>query len=102
MAISRRALRAHYLTFIAPASFGFMFSVQLIVMVVLGGMVMRARITPGAFFVTILPEFLRCFSENIEILLFGAILVLCMMFYAEWSGGWLEQTLVCSEGTEGS
>lgn len=81
-------LYAHYLTFIAPASFGFMFSVQLIVMVVLGGMVSVPGSLLGAFFVTILPEFLRRF-ENIEILLFGAILVLCMMFMPTGlAGGW--------------
>ena len=81
-------LYAHYLTFIAPSSFGFMFSVELIVMVVLGGMVSVPGAIVGAFFVTVLPEFLRAF-ENIEILLFGAILVLCMMFLPDgMAGGW--------------
>lgn len=72
-------LYAHYLTFIAPASFGFLFSVELIVMVVLGGMSSILGSVAGAFFLTALPEFLRAF-ENIEVLLFGAILVLCMIF----------------------
>jgi branched-chain amino acid transport system permease protein len=72
-------LYAHYLTFIAPASFGFLFSVELIVMVVLGGMTSIPGSIVGAFFLTVLPEFLRAF-ENIEVLLFGAILVLCMMY----------------------
>lgn len=81
-------LYAHYLTFIAPSSFGFMFSVELIVMVVLGGMVSVPGAIVGAFFVTVLPEFLRAF-ENIEVLLFGAILVLCMMFLPDgMAGGW--------------
>lgn len=72
-------LYAHYLTFIAPASFGFLFSVELIVMVVLGGMTSIPGSIVGAFFLTVLPEFLRAF-ENVEVLLFGAILVLCMMY----------------------
>lgn len=81
-------LYAHYLTFIAPSSFGFMFSVELIVMVVLGGMVSVPGAIVGAFFVTVLPEFLRAF-ENVEVLLFGAILVLCMMFLPDGiAGGW--------------
>jgi len=81
-------LYAHYLTFIAPSSFGFMFSVEMIVMVVLGGMVSVPGAIVGAFFVTVLPEFLRAF-ENIEVLLFGAILVLCMMFLPDgMAGGW--------------
>ena len=81
-------LYAHYLTFIAPSSFGFMFSVEMIVMVVLGGMLSVPGAIVGAFFVTVLPEFLRAF-ENIEILLFGAILILCMMFLPDgMAGGW--------------
>lgn len=81
-------LYAHYLTFIAPSSFGFMFSVELIVMVVLGGMISVPGAIVGAFFITVLPEFLRAF-ENIEVLLFGAILVLCMMFLPDGiTGGW--------------
>lgn len=81
-------LYAHYLTFIAPSSFGFMFSVELIVMVVLGGMVSVPGAIVGAFFVTVLPEFLRAF-ENIEVVLFGAILILCMMFMPDgMAGGW--------------
>lgn len=82
------AIYAHYLTFIAPASFGFTFSVEMIVMVVLGGMVSIPGAIVGAFFITVLPEFLRAF-ENIEILLFGLILILCMMFMPDGlAGGW--------------
>jgi branched-chain amino acid transport system permease protein len=79
-------LYAHYLTFIAPASFGFLFSVQLIVMVVLGGMTSIPGTITGAFFLTVLPEFLRAF-DNIEVLLFGAILVLCMMYLPDGLAG---------------
>jgi len=79
-------LYAHYLTFIAPASFGFLFSVQLIVMVVLGGMTSIPGTITGAFFLTLLPEFLRAF-ENIEILLFGGILVVCMMYLPDGLAG---------------
>lgn len=82
------AIYAHYLTFIAPASFGFTFSVELIVMVVLGGMVSIPGAIVGAFFITVLPEFLRAF-ENVEILLFGLILILSMMFMPDGlAGGW--------------
>ena len=79
-------LYAHYLTFIAPASFGFSFSVQLIVMVVLGGMTSVPGSIVGAFFLTVLPEFLRAF-ENVEIVLFGGILVLCMMYLPDGLAG---------------
>jgi branched-chain amino acid transport system permease protein len=72
-------LYAHYLGFAAPSSFGFKFSVTLIVMVVLGGMASVWGAVAGALFLTTLPEFLRAF-EDIETLLFGAILILGMMF----------------------
>lgn len=73
------ALYAHYLEFVAPSSFGFLHSVQYIVMVVLGGMGNAWGAILGAFFLTALPEFLRAF-EDIETILYGAILILSMMF----------------------
>lgn len=72
-------LYAHYLEFVAPSSFGFLYSVELVVMVVLGGLASVWGAVVGAFFLTALPEFLRAF-ENIEVLLFGAILVVGMIF----------------------
>ncbi len=72
-------LYAHYLGFAAPSSFGFHFSVTLLVMVVLGGMASVWGAVAGALFLTALPEFLRAF-ENIETVLFGGILILGMMF----------------------
>ncbi|EHJ48927.1 inner-membrane translocator [Solidesulfovibrio carbinoliphilus subsp. oakridgensis] len=79
-------LYAHYLSFIAPASFGFTFSVQLVVMVVLGGMASVWGSVAGAFFLTILPEALREF-EDIDILVYGAILVATIMFLPDGLAG---------------
>ncbi|NCC25207.1 MAG: branched-chain amino acid ABC transporter permease [Deltaproteobacteria bacterium] len=72
-------LYVHYLSFAAPSSFGFKFSVTLIVMVVLGGMASVWGAVAGAMFLTILPEFLRAF-EDVETLVFGGILILGMIF----------------------
>jgi branched-chain amino acid transport system permease protein len=72
-------LYAHYLSFVAPSSFGFGFSVKLVVMVVLGGMTSIWGGVVGAVFLTILPEVLRAF-EDIELLLYGAVLIVCIMF----------------------
>ena len=79
-------LYAHYLSFIAPASFGFSFSVQLVVMVVLGGMASVWGSVAGAFFLTALPEALREF-EDIDILVYGAILVLTIMYLPDGLAG---------------
>ncbi len=72
-------LYAHYLCFVAPSSFGFSFSVVLVTMVVLGGMSSIWGAVVGAFFLTVLPQFLHVF-EKFETLIFGSILVLSMMF----------------------
>lgn len=72
-------LYAHHLTFVAPSSFGFHFSVQLLTMVVLGGMASIWGAVAGAFFLTSLPEFLRMFEE-VDILIYGGLLIACMMF----------------------
>ncbi len=79
-------LYAHYLCFVAPSSFGFHFSVVLVTMVVLGGMSSIWGAVAGAFFLTILPQFLHVF-EKYEILIFGCILVLCMMFLPQGLAG---------------
>ena len=81
-------LYAHYLGFVAPSSFGFHFSVQLIVMVVVGGMASVWGAVAGAFFLTALPEFLRVF-ESVETLVYGGLLVLCMMFMPHGLAGGL-------------
>ncbi len=79
-------LYAHYLNFVAPSSFGFDFSVELVVMVVLGGMASVWGAVVGAFFLTVLPEFLRVF-EDLDILIFGAILIACIMFLPQGIAG---------------
>ena len=73
------ALYAHYVTFVSPGTFGFPISVLLVTMVVLGGMGSLWGAVLGALFLTILPEQLRAI-EDFDILVYGAILVLCMMF----------------------
>lgn len=83
-------LYAHYLGFIAPASFGFNASVQFVVMVVLGGMASIWGSVAGAFFLTALPEALRGF-EDIDILVYGAILVLTILFLPDGLAGGLRR-----------
>lgn len=73
------ALYAHYVTFVSPGSFGFHASVQFVTMVVLGGMGSLWGAVAGAVFLTALPEFLRAI-EDYDILLYGGLLILCMMF----------------------
>ncbi len=90
-------LYAHYLTFVAPSSFSFLYSVEVITMVVLGGLANLWGAVAGAFFLTILPEVLRSF-EDIEVLLYGAILVICMMFMPDGIMGGSRRLLLWVKG----
>ncbi len=73
------SLYAHTLNFIAPASFGFMFSIKLVTMVVLGGMASIWGSLLGAGVLTVLPEVLTAFHD-FEVIIFGAILMVVMIF----------------------
>jgi len=66
-------------TFINPASFTFHESALILSIVVLGGMGSVRGVIIGAFILILLPEYLRAFTEY-RMLLFGAILVLMMVF----------------------
>ena len=73
------SLYAHTLNFIAPSSFGFMFSIKLVTMVVLGGMASIWGSLLGAGALTVLPELLTVFHD-FEMVIFGAILMAVMIF----------------------
>lgn len=72
-------LYAFYSGFIAPNTAGFMHSIELVVMVVLGGMASLVGSIVGAALLTILPQYLVVFSEY-EWLVYGLILMLMMIF----------------------
>ncbi len=83
------ALYAHYLTFINPSPFGFAFSVELVVMVVLGGTASLWGSVLGAAAVVLLVEGLRSLlplvsashgAAEYEIVLFGLVLMAFMIF----------------------
>ena len=73
------SLLAHFITFVAPGSYTFNESLNLLVMNVIGGMGGLAGPLIGAAFLTALPEFLRGWVE-LQRLLYGVVLVLVMLF----------------------
>jgi branched-chain amino acid transport system permease protein len=72
-------LYAHYITFISPSSFTFMFSIKLVTMVVVGSLGSLWGAIFGAALLTSLPEILYVF-HNYETLVFGIILIVVMIF----------------------
>lgn len=73
------SLYAHTMTFISPASFGFNFSVELLTMVVIGGLGSIYGSFLGAALLTLLPEFLRA-AHDYDIIIYGSLLMLMVMF----------------------
>lgn len=73
------SLYAHTMTFVAPASFGFNFSVELLTMVVIGGLGSIYGSFLGAALLTLLPEFLRA-AHDYDIIIYGGLLMLMVMF----------------------
>lgn len=70
---------AHQQAFVSPDSFSFFFSIELVTMVVLGGMASTYGAVLGAIILTFLPELLVVF-EDYEVMIFGGILMGTMIF----------------------
>jgi branched-chain amino acid transport system permease protein len=85
------SLYAHFLMFINPPPFGFTMSIMVVVMAVLGGLASVWGALAGAAIVTIvsetlrnvLPRFLGQASGEHELVVFGIVLVLVMIFAPE-------------------
>jgi len=73
------ALYAHQISFIKPDMFGFMKSIEILNMVVLGGLGSIPGTVLGAVTLTLAPELLRFFSDYRN-LFYGALLVIMMIF----------------------
>lgn len=73
------SLFAHYTGFITPQEAGFAHSIELVTMVVLGGMASVYGSLVGALILTALPQLLTVFHDY-EMLTFGAILMGTMIF----------------------
>lgn len=73
------SLYAHTMTFVSPASFGFNFSVELLTMVVIGGLGSVYGSFLGAALLTLLPEFLRA-AHDYDIIIYGGLLMVMVMF----------------------
>ncbi|MDK2866727.1 MAG: branched-chain amino acid transport system permease protein [Clostridiales bacterium] len=72
-------LYAHYIAFLDPNTFNFMRSVEILIIVVLGGMGSLTGSIVAAIVLTIMPEALRSFNE-LRLLLYALILVVMMIF----------------------
>lgn len=73
------SLYASTMTFVSPTSFGFNFSVELVTMVIIGGLGSIYGSFLGAALLTLLPEFLRAFQDY-DIVVYGFLLIFMTMY----------------------
>ena len=71
-------LYAHHKSFLSPTGFDFMKSIDIVVMVILGGMGRTAGVILAAILLTLLPEFLRGFAEY-RMILYALLIIVLMI-----------------------
>ena len=76
------ALTAHYAGFITPVKASFLHSVELVTMVVFGGMASVFGAVVGAAVLTVLPQLLTVLKDY-EMMVFGAVLVATMVLFPQ-------------------
>jgi branched-chain amino acid transport system permease protein len=72
-------LNAHYAGFVTPSKVGFLHSIELVTMVVLGGLASTFGAVVGAAVLTTLPQLLTVFKDY-EMVVLGAVLMGVMIF----------------------
>jgi branched-chain amino acid transport system permease protein len=88
-------LAAHYAGFITPAKASFLHSVELVTMVVFGGMASTYGAVVGAAVLTTLPQLLTVFKEY-EMVLLGAVMMATMIFMPKGLVPTLEKLLAAA------
>lgn len=76
------SLYAHYMTFISPGTFSFFYSIQVVTMVLVGGMGSLWGSAFGAILLTLLPEVLHAAKEY-NVLIYGLILMIVLIFFPQ-------------------
>ena len=71
-------LYAHHKQFLSPTGFDFLKSIDIVVMVILGGMGRTAGVIAAAVILTLLPEFLRAFADY-RMIIYSLLIILLMM-----------------------
>jgi branched-chain amino acid transport system permease protein len=71
-------LYAHHKSFLSPTGFDFLKSIDIVVMVILGGMGRTVGVILAAILLTLLPEFLRGFAEY-RMILYALLIIVLMI-----------------------
>ena len=95
IAAAAGALTAHYAGFITPSKASFLHSIELVTMVVFGGMASSFGAVVGAAVLTTLPQLLTVFKEY-EMVLYGALLMATMIFMPQGLVPTLEKAIAAA------
>jgi branched-chain amino acid transport system permease protein len=71
-------LYAHHKQFLSPTGFDWLKSIDIVVMVILGGMGRTIGVVAAAILLTVMPEFLRDFSEY-RMIIYALLIILLML-----------------------
>jgi branched-chain amino acid transport system permease protein len=71
-------LYAHHKQFLSPTGFDWVKSIDIVVMVILGGMGRTVGVVAAAILLTVMPEFLRDFSEY-RMIIYALLIILLML-----------------------
>jgi len=71
-------LWAHHKQFLSPTGFDWIKSIEIVVMVILGGMGRTVGVIAAAIILTVLPEFLRDFSEY-RMIIYALLIIVLML-----------------------
>ncbi|MBE3576998.1 MAG: branched-chain amino acid ABC transporter permease [Limnochordales bacterium] len=93
-------LFAHYLLFIDPSQFGILKSIEILMMVVLGGLGSFSGSVVAAVLLTALPEFLRGFADY-RMVIYSALLILVMLLRPSGLFGQVEIWQLLGDRTNG-
>ncbi len=74
------SIMAHYSGFITPSKVGFFHSIELVTMVVFGGLASTFGAVLGAAVLTLLPQLLTALKEY-ELVVFGAVMIATIVFF---------------------
>jgi branched-chain amino acid transport system permease protein len=84
-------LFAHFLQFITPEGFNFMRSIEIVVMVILGGMGNTMGVIAAAILLTVLPEILREIAE-FRMIIYSLLLIILMITRPQGLFQWKKET----------
>lgn len=84
------SLYVHHMQFVSPSGFNLNKSILFLIMIMSGGIGSIWGAVIGASIFTLLPEFLK-FFQDYDILMYGAILIVMMMFLPEGLTGLVEK-----------